>query len=1073
MATITTDTYFDSLTRTSSEIYTINTGATLTINTDVRYSAGALAGGDCTLNDVDCDATTPGTLFIDGRDVRWLAYSGGASTVPGYNVTLDGTSGATGIFMNVTSGLQYAPVASGASMPSTGYIKFKSVSAHFMAGDVIKFSGTTLGTATSEDVTGWLEIPKQDATECNLAGNGTLSISGEWFYLDNTDGTTGQIIQAPTYGGSNTYYPGLWIEDSVGAGTYTCWPAIYAGGTSPWKDPANSGIATDVRGKYVESMSWARFRIGSDGSNNVGYVPVSGLRTRIPNILLVSTSAGAASSNAVPNTTSIDSRPDFRNNSPGAVYVDKAMSTWFFYLNRYRACSLKHLAVFDEIYFLYIGSPFYVEDTHIGSYAKFDRAAFRITSCTLGGQILNSHVTRATTAPAAGDYGLQIAESSFITVSGCTFAILAPRAATTAYPLIIGGSDSTVINNTVIGGSFRFSGNRMAAINTIYCDNIWGNTITTNAVNGAIYAYALNNSTIDGMILLSGVTNIHPYGAFVYTESVSDIIIKNFGTRGDPLNHGSVNPAAYSFATNTSTASSNVKLQRAYTQNATSKFYTGSTTSDNVEIVNCGGGYSLTTSDVTTVPTNVKFKNLACANWTTANVLAAGSIFHNIFVNTVSGRLGVAMNEPSSASADYCILTPHSSSGMTGWTRAGVLNMRQAGDFIEWTWPYPVLGVNGFQASDGVLTGTNTSNHTFYYAIKYPSDSAYSTWKTATSANLTAETPDASLGFNIKFLISGNTSSSTNALTSAYLLTYASGTAQDVLYPLEENFVTIDTNGLLANTRIQLYNMTTSGEMVNEIVTSGEYSVTFDTEWYDSIASDQDVIRLRAAKLGYLPFESLGVFSEDTGLSFIVAQEEDTVYTTNGVDGSTVTEYSLDIPNVEIDMDDPDGETTVQRGYAWFSYILTTESGIRSAFGGFDAIDEVNYRANSDVLDFQFDNINADPLHITGGYVFRSDGGQIIASGSGPLFLDAGKAYLATSAGASVASGVWAQTIEGGLNAAQVQRILLAVAAGISDVTDLGGGNATVKFYGQDDVTARVTADMTGSERTDVTLDGD
>ena len=1072
MATVTTDTDFDTLSRAATENITVSNGATLTIDVDVRYSAGAPAAGAGTIGDVSLSASTPGTVHIEGRNVWWLPFDSGTDFVPGYNAVISGqTSGATGVFMNLTSGLAFAPLASGSAMPTTGFIKLKSKDKEFSASETLTADGVEFCTATTAGQTGWIEVPMRETDAWDIGGNGTLSISGSWFYLDDTDGTAGQIIQAPTYGGSNTYYPAIWIETGVGTGEFESWLAIYAGGTSPWKTDASGGITTDIRGKYVESLSSARFRIGHDGTDNVGYVPVSGLRTRIPNVFLVNTaSAGTPQSNAVPHST-MTTRPDFATASPGEVRIDGALSNWYFYLNRFRAASIKNFGTFDMMYFLYVAEEFILDNVAIGSYRHYDTYPFRIGSCTLGGTINNLNIGRAAASPTSGDYGLYVDSCSNVVLNNSKLAILAPRAGSLCLPLLFNSNGGAISNCTIIGGSAKLSGGSIVASGIIYCDNIYGDTDSANGVNGIIYAYSLNDSTISNISLLSGVTNVHPNGYIVYGDLCDNLRIQNIGTRDNPFDHGTVNNGAFSFFINNNSSSSNIRIRRCYTQNAGTSFFRGGTYSNFVWITNCAGNYTDNMQTTIYVPSNMRIKNLAAASWGTTNTLARGTHFHNLFVNTVSGRLGVAFNEPNAASADYCVLTEADPTSFTGWTREGTLNMRAAGDTVEYTWPYKVLGVNGFQSSDGVLTGTNTSNHDFYYAIKYPTDTAYSAWKAASSANLSAETPSASAGFYMKFLISGNTSSSTNALTSAYLLTYCSGTAQDVLYPLEENFTTITTDGLLADSRIQIYNVDQSLEIANEVVSSGEFSITFDSFDDGAVAVDGETIRLRATKLGYLPYDVLGAFS-DNGLSFIVAQEVDDVYVTNGIDGSTVTEFALDLPNIQIDLNDPDGETTIQRGYAWFNYILTTESGIRSAYGGFTAVDEVNYLANSDLIDFQFDNVNSDPLHITGGYVYRSDGGQIIASGSGPLFLDAGKAYLASPSSSAITSGVWNEVLEGTLTAKDVQRILLAVAAGITNITDLGGGAATVKFYGQDDTTERVVATMSGSARTDVTVNG-
>ena len=67
----------------------------------------------------------------------------------------------------------------------------------------------------------------------------------------------------------------------------------------------------------------------------------------------------------------------------------------------------------------------------------------------------------------------------------------------------------------------------------------------------------------------------------------------------------------------------------------------------------------------------------------------------------------------------------------------------------------------------------------------------------------------------------------------------------------------------------------------------------------------------------------------------------------------------------------------------------------------------------------------------------------------------------------------WTEVIESGLTAGEVMKIIASVLAGKTVITDLGGGNATVVFRDVNDTKNVLTADMQGSERTDVTLDTD
>lgn len=71
----------------------------------------------------------------------------------------------------------------------------------------------------------------------------------------------------------------------------------------------------------------------------------------------------------------------------------------------------------------------------------------------------------------------------------------------------------------------------------------------------------------------------------------------------------------------------------------------------------------------------------------------------------------------------------------------------------------------------------------------------------------------------------------------------------------------------------------------------------------------------------------------------------------------------------------------------------------------------------------------------------------------------------------NVGDAVWQKICEAGLTYQDVQRILLAVAAGKTTINNLGGGLAEVSFRDQADSKDRVFAEMTNSERTTVTVD--
>lgn len=182
---------------------------------------------------------------------------------------------------------------------------------------------------------------------------------------------------------------------------------------------------------------------------------------------------------------------------------------------------------------------------------------------------------------------------------------------------------------------------------------------------------------------------------------------------------------------------------------------------------------------------------------------------------------------------------------------------------------------------------------------------------------------------------------------------------------------------ILANSRVQLFNVTTDTEIENVFETGTSYSYVITSE-----ASSGDVLRLRACKLGRVAGEAFGVWGA-SGVTFLVSQPEDEVYTAWGIDGSAVTEFSGDVTgHIYIDANDLDGATTKTRLGAWYSYVLTTEIGIRHFFGGVTYLSTAAIRINTDVADIMIENANATTaLRFTDLDVrlYRSDGTSIIA----------------------------------------------------------------------------------------------
>ena len=94
---------------------------------------------------------------------------------------------------------------------------------------------------------------------------------------------------------------------------------------------------------------------------------------------------------------------------------------------------------------------------------------------------------------------------------------------------------------------------------------------------------------------------------------------------------------------------------------------------------------------------------------------------------------------------------------------------------------------------------------------------------------------------------------------------------------------------------------------------------------------------------------------------------------------------------------------------------------------------------------------------------------SLIIGNSAGLITVATGGSTGPSAG-DIAAAVLSAAVEGIYTMSDILKILAAVAAGKTNITDLGGGNAHVEFDHIDESGACVEAEMTGSERTDVTL---
>lgn len=293
---------------------------------------------------------------------------------------------------------------------------------------------------------------------------------------------------------------------------------------------------------------------------------------------------------------------------------------------------------------------------------------------------------------------------------------------------------------------------------------------------------------------------------------------------------------------------------------------------------------------------------------------------------------------------------------------------------------------------------TISSTHTIreiydyvYYDLVQTANLWYAEWFTSTDG----------INFSCTYdIINTSTITGTGTVTTTQQYT-GGGVSSVIIVDSTGTFNNMVITGLVANSRVRVNNATDNIELYNAVVAGT--SVTIPSFWTTNKTLDvrvTNVIGLTA----YLPYQATWTLTS-TGASFLVSQELDTVYNANAIDGSGITEFSADYPNIQIDINDGDGATSVQRLYAWFEYTMHSSQGIITYFNGITAQDTLNYQVNTSVVNLEFDNVSASslPIKITGAYIFRDDGTTVIYSGSKSIQMDPARAYQVWVSGLTTA----------------------------------------------------------------------
>ena len=526
---ITTPQNIDELTaKTGGDIYNIN-GGYLTIDQDSRI--GQNQSTSASLGAMTLSATLGGTCEINATKVRLVAYTGGSGNVPAWNTVIGGVGGFSGKLIGVYSALNVASTATGAAMPTTGFIKIKQWN------DVPCQVGALTGiTATSSGncVVGWIELVGDEAGTLTVNRLNLFKVRGAYFDLGTTSGTSATTYQIPS-SGMLQYHAGVEVETGTGTGLYEFYPCM---GTLT---ALAATVATDaVRGKVCWISTAGLLRFQHDGTNSTGgYLPPSGRKVRIANIFMQNCTTAARTANVLPNAT-LATRYEFLTTGGGVLDIDKCSSAWYFNINQPYSFNISNSGILTAIVATEIATSCVWDNVNIGQEAANTQTALTLTLSFAGGTIQNCNFLRTAQA-ASGAYVSIMTDIAGFTFTNNVFESATKAANATAGSIALTRAVNCNFNTTKYGGGrvFMTTCTNVIFNNDIYYDNQAVNTLA--AIPMYMYDLAANctNITMSG-INFGGLFMTQPYSGLlnIGAAGCSNIKLRNVGTYNSPLSLG-------------------------------------------------------------------------------------------------------------------------------------------------------------------------------------------------------------------------------------------------------------------------------------------------------------------------------------------------------------------------------------------------------------------------------------------------------------------------------------------------------------------------------------------------------
>ena len=843
--TISTAQNIDQLTsKTGGDTYAVS-GGTMTIDQDSRV--GLNQSTSTSLGSITISASLGGTVNINGTSIWMIPYTGGSGNVPAWNTLITNGSG-SGKLIAVHASLTSASTATGDAMPATGFIRIKQKTGTFVAGALTGISAT----ASDAGRVGWIELVGDEAGTINANRLGSFNVTGAWYEVGTTSGTSNQTMQIPN-NGVNRYAAGVFIEKTVGSDDYEFYPNA---GTV-------SSIGTDsVRGKVVWIDNSGLVRIGNSGTLTNGWTPISGLKVVIGNIFLENCSTASRAVNALPNAT-LSTRYDFNTTGGGVLNIDKCNMAWYLSCTQAYSVIVSNSGFVDAINLAETASTTQFTKVGVGNKPTTDLLFSPLTLrfCYAGSTFTDCVWQRVSMAASSANTNT-ISFCSDVTFVRDTIRANTVRAHATTFS--VNGSylqNVTWLQPTIIQGAMNFTTcENVTIVDTTYCESVSSTTVAT--YTGYVWTFnaVTINSTVSGLTM--PLTNCHPYTALARISSSSNKNkIRNIGTRTSPVNMGTVNACGLIYAIDN--ASNDNKIQRVYVYNTRIGVMTGDNSIKGLIEENVASDFA-DAADVMSANNMVRRASGSTGSLA-VQVSVYGTHWRDSFISAIAGRLAIFMNEPTAETVNQVTLA-----NGANFTSAGGLYMPVIGHSVLFETPNFIIGHTAFANSALVMAGGTSTNYGYKYQIDKNDGAGWST-ESVTLTPTTLGTAlngltgiSASLGFKLRLRVTTSTTNAT-AITSIYLVTATTAVAQDNLYPLDTFNLTLD--GLISGSDVVILQAGT--ETVLSQVDQNLGSIWVYT--YEN----PTLIDIFVSKAGYIPFyiRNYNLQSSDSSLPINQVQD--------------------------------------------------------------------------------------------------------------------------------------------------------------------------------------------------------